>query len=209
MVGTVLTVSVTYLAAFAMRHRGIPGWSLINFLIVFTMFFGGGMVPTYLNIKELGLLNTRWVLVLPGVAGAWNFIIMRNFLSSIDKEMEEAAYIDGANTFQIMLRVILPLSKAVIAVIALWAVVGHWNAWFDSMVYANGKNLLVLQTVVRRLIDTGDELTASGNAATMADITPETVRAATVMVATIPILMGYPFVQKYLVQGTMVGAVKG
>ena len=208
-VGTVLTVSVTYLAAFAMRHRGIPGWSLINFLIVFTMFFGGGMVPTYLNIKELGLLNTRWVLVLPGVAGAWNFIIMRNFLSSIDKEMEEAAYIDGANTFQIMLRVILPLSKAVIAVIALWAVVGHWNAWFDSMVYANGKNLLVLQTVVRRLIDTGDELTASGNAATMADITPETVRAATVMVATVPILMGYPFVQKYLVQGTMVGAVKG
>ena len=143
------------------------------------------------------------------MAGAWNFIIMRNFLSSIDKEMEEAAYIDGANTFQIMLRVILPLSKAVIAVIALWAVVGHWNAWFDSMVYANGKNLLVLQTVVRRLIDTGDELTASGNAATMADITPETVRAATVMVATIPILMGYPFVQKYLVQGTMVGAVKG
>lgn len=208
-VGTVITVVITFCAAYAMSHKDIPGAAFINFIIVFTMFFSGGLIPTYMTIKELGLLNTRWALVLPGAASAWNFIIMRNFLSSVDKGIEEAARIDGANTVQTMLRIVLPLSKAVIAVIALWSVVSHWNAWYDSMVYASKNELLVLQTVVRRLIDTGEELTASGNAATMAESTAETVRAATVMIATLPILVAYPFAQKYLVKGTMVGAVKG
>lgn len=208
-VGTIITLVVTFSAAFAMTHRELPGWKFLNFMIVFTMFFGGGVIPTYLNLKSLGLLNTRWVLVLPGAAGAYNFMVMRTFIKSIGREMEEAARIDGASVLQTAVRIILPLSKPTIAVIGLWSVVGHWNAWFDSMTYANKENLLVLQTVVRRLIDTGDELTAAGNSATMADVTPQTVRAATVMISTIPILMGYPFIQKYLVKGTMVGAVKG
>lgn len=208
-VGTLITVVITFCAAYAMSHKEIPGAALINFIIVFTMFFSGGLIPTYMTIKELGLLNTRWALVLPGAASAWNFIIMRNFLSSVDKGIEEAARIDGASTLQTMVRIVLPLSKAVIAVIALWSVVSHWNAWYDSMVYAGKNELLVLQTVVRRLIDTGEELTASGNAATMAESTAETVRSATVMIATFPILVAYPFAQKYLVKGTMVGAVKG
>ena len=157
----------------------------------------------------MGLLNTRWVLVLPGAAGAWNCIIMRNFLSGISKEMEEAARIDGASAMQTMLRIYLPLSKAVIAVVGLWSVVSHWNAWFDSLVYANKDNLLVVQTVVRRLLVEADEAAASGDMVTMADSTAETVRCATIMVATLPILAGYPFIQKYLVKGTMVGAVKG
>ena len=153
--------------------------------------------------------STRWVLILPGAAGAWNFIIMRNFLSGISREMEDAAKIDGAGVIQTMTHVILPLSKSVIAVIGLWSVVSHWNAWFDSMAYANKNNLIVLQMVVRRLIDQGENLAASGDAMTMASATPTTVRAATVVIATAPILMGYPFIQKYLVKGTMVGAVKG
>lgn len=178
-------------------------------IIVFTMFFSGGLIPTYLNLKSLGLINTRWALILPSAAGAWNFIIMRNFISGISTEIEEAAHIDGANVMQTMLLIILPLSKAVIAVIGLWSVVGHWNGWFDALLYANKSDLVVLQTVIRRLIDEGEEMAASGEALTMAASTPETVRAATVMVATAPILLGYPFIQKYLVKGTMIGAVKG
>ena len=160
-------------------------------------------------MKSLNLLNTLWVLVLPGAASAWNFIIMRNFVSAISPEIEEAAHIDGAGPIQTMVRIILPLSKAVISVIGLWSVVNHWNAWFDSMVYANKAELVVLQTVVRRLIDVGDETAAAGESMTAADSTAETIRAATVMVATAPILAGYPFIQKYLVKGTMIGAVKG
>ena len=205
----VLTLSVTFCAAYGMADRNLPGWSFFNVLIVFTMFFGGGVIPAYLNLKALGLINTIWVLVLPGVAGAWNFIIMRNFVSSISKEIQEAALIDGAGTFTTMIKVVLPLSKPVMAVIGLWTVVGDWNAWFDSLTYANKKELIVLQTVIRRLIDEGDEAVAAGELLTMAEATPATIRAATVMVATLPILLGYPFIQKYLVKGTMVGAVKG
>lgn len=208
-IGASLTLVITFCAAYAITHRNLPGRSAINFIIVFTMFFGGGMIPTYLNLKSLGLLNTRWVLVLPGAASAWNFIIMRNFVGAINSEIEEAAHIDGANALQTMVRIMLPLSKAVIAVIGLWSVVNHWNAWFDSIVYANKPDLVVLQTVVRRLIDVGEESAAAGESITAAESTTETIRAATVVIATVPILAGYPFIQKYLVKGTMVGAVKG
>ena len=208
-VGSLITLVITFCAAYAITHKELPGRGAISFIIIFTMFFGGGMIPTYLNLKSLNLLNTLWVLVLPGAAGAWNFIIMRNFIGAISTEIEEAAHIDGAGPYQTMTRIILPLSKAVLAVIGLWSVVSHWNAWFDSMVYANKSNLAVLQTVVRRLISVGEESAAAGDSVTAADTTTETVRAATVMVATAPILLGYPFIQKYLVKGTMVGAVKG
>lgn len=207
--GTAVTLSITFCAAYAMAHKKLPGWSAINVIIVFTMFFSGGLIPTYLNLKALGMMNTRWALILPGAAGAWNFVIMRNFISSISTEIEEAAHIDGASVMQTMITIILPLSKAVIAVIGLWSVVGHWNGWFDALLYANKSNLVVLQTVIRRLIDEGEEMAASGEALTMAASTPETIRAATVMVATAPILLGYPFIQKYLVKGAMIGAVKG
>ncbi len=207
--GTIITLVITYFAAFALSHKELPGARFFNVLIIFTMFFSGGLIPQYLNIKSLGLLNTRWALILPGAAGAWNFIIMRNFVAGISKEMEEAAKIDGASVWQVMIRIMLPLSKPVLAVIGLWSVVGHWNAWFDALLYANKAKLVVLQTVVRRLIDQGNEMAASGLQVTMADATPVSVRAATVIVATLPVLMAYPFAQKYLVKGTMVGAVKG
>lgn len=207
--GTALTLIITFMASYAMTHREIPGWSVINIFIVFTMFFGGGLIPTYLNLKSLGLLNTRWVLILPGAAGAWNFLVMRSFLNDVGKELEDSARIDGAGTIRIMVSVIAPLSKAVIAVIGLWSVVGHWNAWYDAQTYANKSNLVVLQTVVRRLIVESEYEVATGDVMSMASSTPQTVRAATVMVATLPILAGYPFIQKYLVKGVMIGSIKG
>lgn len=207
-VGTVITLTITFMAAYAMAHKSIPGWSVINIIIVFTMFFSGGLIPTYLNLRELGLLNTRWVLILPTAAGAWNFLIMRNFVTSIGTELEESARIDGAGTIRTMLSIILPLSKPVVAVIGLWSAVGHWNAWYDSQTYAATSKLIVLQTVIRRLIIESETDVYSGEIASMAT-TPQTVRAATVIVATLPILLAYPFIQKYLVKGTMVGAVKG
>ena len=207
--GTLITLVITFAASFSMIHKDIPGWKFINFMIIFTMYFGGGVVPTYLNLKSLGLLNTRWVLVLPTAAGAWNFMVMRTFIKGIGMEMEEAARIDGAGVLQTAVRIYLPLSKPTIAVIGLWSFVNHWNAWFDSLTYANKSELMVLQTVVRRLIDQGNEYSQSGGSASMADMTPQTIRAATVIICTVPILLGYPFIQKYLVKGTMVGAVKG
>lgn len=207
--GTIITLAITFCAAFTMSHKNLKGKALLNFLIVFTMFFNGGLIPTYMNLKALGLLNTRWVLILPAAAGAWNFIIMRNFVSAIGPEMEEAARIDGASVYQTMLKIILPLSKPVMAVIGLWSVVNHWNAWYDSLTYANKNDLIVLQTVIRRLIDRSDAEAAAGEVVEMVSSSPQTVRAATVMIATLPILLGYPFIQKYLVKGTMVGAVKG
>ena len=208
-VGTLLTVSVTFCAAFAVSHHELPGRRLINFMVVFTMFFSGGIVPAYMNLKDLGLLNTRWVLILPMIASAWNFIIMRNFITALGRDLEEAACIDGASPIRIMVRIIAPLTKSAISVIALWSVVNHWNAWYDSMVYANKKDLVVLQTVVRRLIDESEETAAAGEAMTAANTATASVRAATVMIATAPILLGYPFIQKYLVKGTMIGALKG
>jgi len=208
-IGTLLTVCVTFCAAFAIAHNELPGRRLINFMVVFTMFFSGGIVPTYMNIKDLGLLNTRWALILPMVASAWNFIILRNFITALGREMEEAACIDGASPIRIMVRIIAPLTKSALSVIALWSVVNHWNAWYDSMVFANKKELVVLQTVVRRLIDQSEETAAAGEAMTVANTATVSVRAATVMIATAPILLGYPFIQKYLVKGTMIGALKG
>ena len=197
-VGTVLTVSVTYLAAFAMRHRGIPGWSLINFLIVFTMFFGGGMVPTYLNIKELGLLNTRWVLVLPGVAGAWNFIIMRNFLSSIDKEMEEAAYIDGAGYGQAMIRIIFPMAQPSIITIILFNFLSFWNEYIISMtLMSSAQGQKTLPVGLLNLMQAQQSSAQYG------------ILYAGLVLVMLPTLILYMCVQKKLTQGMTVGGLKG
>lgn len=206
---TTLQLVVSFCAAYAMSDHDLPGWKVINILLAFTMFFGGGLIPTYLNMKTLGLINTRWALILPGAAGVWSFIVMRTFLGNVSKELQEAALIDGAGTIKTMILIVLPLSKPIIAVTALKSVIADWNAWFSAMLYANKKELMVLQTVIRRLIEEGDASVAAGEVMTMADAAPATMRAATIMAATIPILIAYPFAQKYLVKGTMVGSLKG
>jgi len=207
--GTTLTLVVTFCGAYAMRYKDMPGYAFISFLIIFVMYFGGGAVPGYINIKNLGLLNNRWVYVLPGIAGTYNLLVMRSFINSLGRELEEAARIDGANPMQTMIKIYVPLSKAIMAVIGLWCVVGHWNAYYDGMVYCTRQELIVLQNAIRAIIGQADQNENIGNLSTLADVTSESVRCATIMIATAPILAGYPFIQKYLVKGTMIGALKG
>ena len=151
-IGTPFTLMVTLFAAYPLSRRGLPGrtWITIYFLVI--MFFSGGLIPTYLLVKGLGLINSRWALILPPAVNVFYIIIMRNYLMTIDEAMEESALMDGANYPTILFRIIMPLARPVVATIVLWTAVAHWNAWFDAMIYINDKSKMVLQILVRRLI---------------------------------------------------------
>ena len=179
-------------------------------MILFTMFFSGGTVPTYITIKDLGLLNTRWALILPLATSAWYVVIARNFLSTIPASLEESAMVDGAGVFRTLFQIVFPISKPIIAVISLWSAIRHWNAWFDAMIYTTKNELMVLQQLLRRIL-IENEASAMGDALMRPSsaTTPETVKAATIVVTVLPIVCVYPFFQKYFVKGINVGAVKG
>lgn len=209
-VGTVCSVFVTWCAGYTLAKKDLPGRSFFTLFIVFTMFFGGGMIPTYLTIKSYGLLNNRWVLVLPCLTSAWNILIARNYVAGLPKELEEAAVIDGAHPVQVAFRVIWPLSTPILAVLALWSAVGHWNSWFDAMIYMRGEKGEVLQIVLKRIMDSMEVKDSSSVfRLTSAMTTSEGVKSATLMVAIVPIICFYPFLQKYFMKGITVGAVKG
>lgn len=208
LVGTVISVLVCYFAAYGISKKTLPFRKTITTFIVFTMFFDGGLIARYLLIKDLNLLNNRWALVLPLVVSAWNIIIARNFLSALPQELEESAGIDGANPFVIAFRIIMPLSMPIIAILVLWTAVGHWNAWFDAMIYCPKPESVVLQLYLRRMIVEPANEAMIYEAATDST-TQETIKSATIMVAVLPILCVYPFLQKYFVKGVMVGALKG
>lgn len=209
-VGTVLSVLVTTGAAYALSKRRFPNRGFWTALFVFTMFFSGGLIPSYLLNRQLGLYNNFWVMILPTLISAYNMTIMRNFFMSLPGELEESATIDGANDIQIMFKIIIPVSLPIIATIALWNAVGHWNSWFDCMIYIQEPRRQVLQLILRRIVidGTGQYVSFTGTQDT-GTYTPEAVKAATTIVATIPILLVYPFVQKYFVKGVMVGSLKG
>jgi len=213
-IGTVVHILVCCMAAYTLTRNEMPFRKLITGILLIPMFVGAGMIPTYLNIKSLGLLDNFMVYILPGAFSIFDCIIIRNYFFSIDKGMEEAASIDGASYFHIFSRILMPLSKPVIATVALWHMVWQWNSWFDNMVYCRrSSNLTTLQYMLRRMLDnmeqksgTSYELDAMGG---FVDMNPDTVKAATTMIVIIPIVIIYPFVQKYFVKGIMVGAVKG
>ena len=209
-VGTLVALFLGYNLAYCLAHKDFPNRKFWTSLLVFTMFFSGGMVPEYLLVRDLGLLNSVWSLILPGAISAYNITIMRNFLMSLPESLEESAHIDGANDIRILYQIILPLSMPIIATVALWTAVGHWNAWFDGMIYITKNNKQVLQVILRRIVLEGSNnmVTMSGEAIG-ARVTSETIKAATVIVATFPILCVYPFIQKYFVKGIMVGSLKG
>lgn len=208
--GSALTTIFTFMGAFVLAKRTLPFRKIITSFILFTMFFSGGLIPTYMLMRSLHLIGSRWALILPGLTSAWNLLIMRNFLMTIPASMEEAAVIDGAGIYTTMFRIIFPLCLPIVAVIALWSAVGHWNAYFDAMIYTPGGNQVVLQLLLRRiLIENSREAMGEILMASSTDTTPETVKAATVIVAIVPILCAYPFVQKYFVKGIHIGAVKG
>lgn len=208
--GTSLSLLVTIACAYPLSKKKFPHKGFWTALIVFTMFFKGGMIPSYFVVRGLGLTNTIWALVLPRLIDTFAMLIMRNYFMSIPDSLEESATIDGASALTILIRIIIPIAKPIIATVALWVVVWHWNSWFDSLIYIDDPNRQVLQTVLRRIILEGtSQMTDLLTQTEETVINPETLKAATIMVATVPILMVYPFLQKYFVKGVMVGSMKG
>lgn len=206
-VGTFLTLLVMAMGAYPLSKKYLPDRSFFMMFIVVTMFFGGGLIPSYLLIKSLGLIDSRWVLIIPGLVSTFSLLILRNFFMTLPEELEDSAKIDGAGELRILFTIIIPLSKPVLATLALWSAVGHWNAWFDALIYLQDQKLFVLQTFLRRLVIAAeyDPLLPPKDEFT----TPETVKAAVIMFTAMPILIVYPFLQKYFVKGTMVGSLKG
>lgn len=206
--GTLINVFMTTLAAYCLSRRNVLLSNGVMFFIVFTMFFSGGLIPSYLIMLRLSLINTRWALLLPGAIGTTNLIIMRTSFLAIPLSLDESARIDGANDYTILFRIVIPLSKAVIAVMVLYYGVGHWNSWFSAMIYLQNRELYPLQLILREiLIDSSTDILELGTD----DSEPiaQTIKYATIVVATVPILAIYPFLQKYFVKGVMIGAIKG
>ncbi|WP_336772910.1 carbohydrate ABC transporter permease [Paenibacillus sp. MMO-58] len=208
--GTVLTLIAMALAAYPLSRKHLPHRSFYTMIIVFTMFFSGGLIPTYLLIKDLHLLNNFWVYILPGLIPTFSMLIMRNFFMTIPVEVEESAKIDGANDMRILWSIILPLSKPVLATLGLWAAVANWNAWFDAIIYVTDTDLKTIQFFLREVVVTSADAEIFGRVTGAANLQYETsIKAATVIFAVVPILIVYPFLQKYFVKGTMVGSLKG
>lgn len=209
---TVLSMVLTVLIAFPLTMKRLKGRKFFTMFIVFTMYFSGGTIPIYLNIKELGLLDSMWALVLPGLVSTFNVIIMKNFFASLPYELSEAAFIDGANDFQILLHIYLPLSYSSLATLSLFYAVGRWNSFSDALYYITSRNLQPLQLKLYNLIKGAQAIEVTvmeGNANEVASSLSESIESATIIFATLPILLVYPFVQRYFVKGVTMGAVKG
>ena len=211
--GTSLQLIVTALGAYVLSKKYFPHRSFWTLLIVFTMFFSGGLIPSFLLVKSLGLIDTYASMILPGLVSAYNLTIMRNYFQSLPEEIEESCMIDGAGRMRIFWQFILPLSTPILATVALWLAVGHWNAWFDVLIYISDKDKRTLQVVLRNIIVTGtkelDIDASSSSVNNEPQISSEGLKAASIYVATIPILCVYPFLQRYFVKGIMVGSLKG
>jgi putative aldouronate transport system permease protein len=209
-VGTLLNIVFTCLGAYALSRKNVMLSNPIMMIIVFTMFFGGGLIPSYLLVNALGLYDTRWALILPGLVSAMNLIIMRTSFQAIPESMEESAKVDGANDFTILFKIIIPLSLPVIAVMILFYGVGHWNSYFQAMIYLRSRDLYPLQLVLREIliINSSDSMT-TGVGTGDKEYVSETIKYAMIIVSTVPILVLYPFLQKYFVKGVMIGAIKG
>ena len=209
--GALFTLVVTLFAAYPLSNREIPGRTAVTVFFLITMFFSGGLVPTYLVIRSLGLINNRLVLILPPAFNVYYIIIMRNYLMTIDKAVEESALVDGANYFTILFKIIVPLARPVVATILLWATVFHWNAWFDALIYIRDVNKRVLQLIVRRIYEM---MAASIELLEYWDdigvrFPPQSVKAVMVLATIGPIILIYPFVQKHFIRGIMIGSLKG
>ena len=209
---TLLAMALTILYAFPLTIKRLKGRKFFMLFIVFTMFFSGGAIPIYLNVREFSMINTQWSLILPGLLSAFNIIILKNFFQGLPYELNEAAYIDGANDFQILVRIYLPLSFSSIATLSLFYAVGKWNSFSDALFYITSRDLQPLQLKLYNLIKGGQSVEVSvqeGNASDLASSVSASIEAATIIFATFPILVVYPFVQRYFVTGVTLGAVKG
>lgn len=210
-VGTLMGLLVTCFYGYALSHPRMPFKKLFTTFLMFTMLFNGGRIPTYLVLKQYHLLNNIWVYVLPGLIGAFNVIVARSFFMTIPYSLNESAHIDGADEFYIFFKIIAPLSKPIVMTLALIMSVAHWNTWYDSMMYINDNSKIVVQLLLQRIIQENDVgIIAQGMInPEQTQFTSETVKSATIIVAILPILLFYPFIQKYFTKGMMLGAVKG
>ena len=210
-VGVVINLFMTIMAAyFLSRKNKILFKNVIMGIMMFTMYFSGGLIPTYILVQNLGIYDTLWSLILPGAINTYNLIIMRTSFQAIPQSLEEAAYLDGATHLQIIWHVVLPLSKAIVAVMILYYGVAHWNAWFAASIYLRERTKYPLQLVLKEILIQNDMSNMAQGAST-GDIysVGESIKYAVIVVATVPILCIYPFLQKYFVKGVMIGAVKG
>jgi putative aldouronate transport system permease protein len=211
LVGTLIALVVNIPAGYALSRKDLFGRKWLSIFIIIPMFISGGLVPTYLVVKAFGLLDTFWVMVLPFAVSSFNIIIARTFFKeSIPETLWEAAQIDGCGTIRYFLTMVLPLSKAILAVIGLWTAVGIWNSWFNALIYLNNENLQPLQLVLRRILISNQSLlgTTTGELASELRKLSEMMKYAAIVVSTVPIMCLYPFLQKYFNQGVMVGSIK-
>ena len=199
-----MSMVMTILGAYVLARRDLPGRNVLTTFVVITMFISGGMIPGYLNLRDLGLLNSLWVLMLPSMVNTWNMLLMRNFFMGIPLDLNEAARIDGASELRLLVSIILPLSMPIIATLALFYGVGYWNSYSNVIIYNTKADMQTTQVIIRRMYE-------SAQIDMEETITPplDAIRAATVIFSTVPILCVYPFLQKYFAQGLMVGSVKG
>lgn len=213
-VGTALNLFLTTTAAYGLSKTYIPGYRFLMWLVIVPMLFGAGLIPTYMLLKGLGLINSIWVLIVVGLVSPFNLILMRNFFWSLPPEIEESARIDGASDLQVLWHIVLPLSKPVIATIGLFYAVAHWNDFFTGLFFLTDSSKWPLQVVMRSIIIDQSMLGMGGGSAPSNDlqrlvVSADNIRAATIIFSVVPILLAYPFLQRYFVKGIILGAIKG
>jgi putative aldouronate transport system permease protein len=207
--GTALAIVLTAVTAYPLSKRHLPGIPLILILFIFTMMFNGGIIPNYLLIKNLHLINNLWSVILPALISVFNMLVIKSYYESLPEALEESAKMDGARNFTILLRIILPLSGPVLATIALFYAVSFWNDYFNPMLYITNPSLKPLQLYLRDIVLDADTSSLNKNVDDMMNISPEGVRAATVIASIVPMLLVYPYLQKHFVKGVLIGSVKG
>lgn len=215
-VGTLISLLLTIPASYALARRDLSGRSFMMGLIVATMFFNGGLIPTYLIIKDLGMLDTVWAILIPGAVSAWNLIVTRTYFQmSIPRELEEAAFMDGCSNTRLFASVVLPLSMPIIAVMALFYGIGQWNAYFNSLIYLSSQKLYPLQLILRDILVlnqlSAQMLMGGGDTDSLAMQAKlaESIKYSTIIVSSLPVIMIYPFLQRYFIKGVMLGSIKG
>ncbi|MBO9608902.1 MAG: carbohydrate ABC transporter permease [Paenibacillaceae bacterium] len=209
-VGTAINMALTILCAYPLSKKNFYGRSGFTIMIVITMFFSGGLIPSYLLIYKLGMINTMWAIVVPGAISAWNMFIMRTSFQGIPAELFESATIDGASEWRTLLRIVMPVSVPMMATIAMFYAVGHWNSYFPALIYLNEKVKFPLQILLRSMVIEGGLTTqAQELSGAYAAVTATNIKYAVIIVAIAPILAVYPFIQKYFVKGVMIGSLKG
>lgn len=215
-IGTALHITFTGIVSYGLSKRWLMGRKIYMMIFIFTMYFSGGLIPYYLLMRDLALLDNFLIYVIPSMFGFYNAILMMAYYESIPETLEESAIIDGAGHFRIFASIILPASLPIFATVALFAGVAQWNAWFDTLIYTKSENLMTLQAIMTKLINSAEalqemneQMAASGAVDGFATVKPMTVRVATMIFTTVPITLVYPFLQKYFVKGIMLGSVKG